>query len=308
MTLLKALRAEVKVLGRSSTFIPVDTEAVRPEDVALARQWTAEFELDAIVSTDDNSDRPLLADERGEWLRGDVYLASCAPTIWVRNTLPTTLEKSGWFSQTARTCISAPFVIDAMQTALDQGHRGVCDYETNDDFLLMGPMHVNCRGLPHLPTGDAALPMLAVLANARAKGCTVPALREALPARFACNNRIQNFIRALSQERLIASQIGNDFDRRRAFEQMFGAVSGKVFGLMPWMAFVPRLPTKKSFTCALQAMHSNFAAAPKHCRHNVRYRSRWKRLVFLPLSDRNDEIYSLQQQAAQAQYRLHKGK
>lgn len=120
VTLLQALGAEVLVLGRSAAFIPVDTEAVRPEDVVLARQWAAEYGLDAILSTDGDSDRPLLADERGDWLRGDVlgilcahYLgAQCVATPVSSNTA---LEKSGWFAQTARTRIGSPYVIEAMQ-------------------------------------------------------------------------------------------------------------------------------------------------------------------------------------------------
>ena len=31
-----------------------------------------EFDLDCIVSTDGDSDRPLISDEKGTWLRGDV--------------------------------------------------------------------------------------------------------------------------------------------------------------------------------------------------------------------------------------------
>jgi len=71
-TILKELGAEIALLGRSETFIPVDTEAIREEDVALAAGWAATGEFDAIVSTDGDSDRPLLADAAGIWMRGDV--------------------------------------------------------------------------------------------------------------------------------------------------------------------------------------------------------------------------------------------
>jgi len=236
VTLLQALGAEVMTLGRSATFIPVDTEAVRLEDVALARQWAAEHGLDAIVSTDGDSDRPLLADEHGEWLRGDVlgilcahYLgAQCVATPVSSNTA---LEKSGWFAQTPRTRIGSPYVIEAMQTALQQGLPGVCGYEANGGFLLMSAMRVEGRELAPLPTRDAVLPMLAVLADARAKGCTVSALLDALPARFTCSDRIQNFPTALSQARLTALQTGSDSEQRQAFEQVFGEVSGTVSDL-----------------------------------------------------------------------------
>lgn len=52
VTVLEALGATVTILGRSTQFVPVDTEAVREEDVELARRWSAEHSFDAIVSTD----------------------------------------------------------------------------------------------------------------------------------------------------------------------------------------------------------------------------------------------------------------
>ena len=236
VSLLNELGADVTVLGRSSTFIPVDTEAVRPEDVALARQWAVQHKLDAIVSTDGDSDRPLLADEHGEWLRGDVlgilcghYLgAQCLATPVSSNTA---LEKSGWFAHTLRTRIGSPFVIEAMQTALERGLEGVCGYEANGGFLLMSGVQVDGRTLGPLPTRDAVLPMVAVLASARAKGCSVSGLLDALPARFTCSDRIQNFPTELSQTRLSHLQSGSELDQKSAFEKLFGSISGNVQSL-----------------------------------------------------------------------------
>ncbi len=69
---LAALGATPIAWGRSEVFVPVDTEALRPEDEDLARRWAREHKLDAIVSTDGEADRPLVADETGRFLRGDV--------------------------------------------------------------------------------------------------------------------------------------------------------------------------------------------------------------------------------------------
>jgi len=60
------LSAEVVCKGYSSSFIPVDTEAVRAEDVALARSWAAAEHFDLLVSADGDGDRPLVGDEQGE--------------------------------------------------------------------------------------------------------------------------------------------------------------------------------------------------------------------------------------------------
>lgn len=47
--ILTALGAEVIKLGFSDYFIPVDTEAVRQEDIDLAKQWVSEHQLDAKI-------------------------------------------------------------------------------------------------------------------------------------------------------------------------------------------------------------------------------------------------------------------
>ena len=67
-----ALGAEVISLGRSDTFVPIDTEAVAQSDIEQAKAWTKELNLDAVFSTDGDGDRPLLSDETGEYLRGDI--------------------------------------------------------------------------------------------------------------------------------------------------------------------------------------------------------------------------------------------
>lgn len=81
--LLKQLGAEVVSLERSDEFVPIDTEAVGEEDKAKARRWSAEYGLDAIFSTDGDGDRPLVADENGEWLRGDILGLLCASALGI---------------------------------------------------------------------------------------------------------------------------------------------------------------------------------------------------------------------------------
>ena len=71
---MRQLGAEVVSLERSDEFVPIDTEAVGEEDKAKARRWSVDYQLDAIFSTDGDGDRPLVADEQGEWLRGDIFV------------------------------------------------------------------------------------------------------------------------------------------------------------------------------------------------------------------------------------------
>ncbi|MDQ6968051.1 MAG: phosphomannomutase, partial [Mariprofundaceae bacterium] len=76
--IFEGLGAKVIRLGRSKHFLPVDTEAIRPEDVQLAKQWAKQYDIDCIVSADGDGDRPLISDEHGNWLRGDVAGILCA--------------------------------------------------------------------------------------------------------------------------------------------------------------------------------------------------------------------------------------
>ncbi len=119
---LAGLGAEVLRLGRSERFIPVDTEAVRPEDEALARGWAREHGFFAICSADGDGDRPLVGDERGEFLRGDVAGILTAgwleaDTVVTPVSSNTAVERCGWFERVERTRIGSPYVIAGMLAA-----------------------------------------------------------------------------------------------------------------------------------------------------------------------------------------------
>lgn len=76
--ILIGLGTEVLTMGRTDTFVPIDTEAVRQEDIEQAKTWAVTHIFDAILSTDGDSDRPLIGDENGQWFRGDIVGILCA--------------------------------------------------------------------------------------------------------------------------------------------------------------------------------------------------------------------------------------
>lgn len=204
-TILRALGAQVLTLGRTEVFVPIDTEAVRPEDVALARQWAAERRFDAIVSTDGDADRPLIGDAQGQWLRGDAVGVLCAQFLQARVVVTpvssnTAVERCGAFDTVVRTRIGSPYVIAGMQAAKTDGV--VVGYEANGGFLLGSPVTGTHAPLVALPTRDAVLPIVAVLRSAHAQGRTVADLVQTLPQRFTASDRIQNFPTAQSQQLL----------------------------------------------------------------------------------------------------------
>lgn len=226
--IVEKLGGELVRLGRSETFIPVDTEAVRPEDQALGRRWAADIGLDAILSTDGDSDRPLLADETGEWMRGDVLGILCALALGVEAvavpvSCNTALELSHAFREVRRTRIGSPFVIEAMN---EMTGRPVCGYEANGGFLLASPVDLEDRRLPPLPTRDAALPMLAVLVRARRRGVTLRGLQAELPARFTFSERLQAYPTHESRQLLDRLQAGSPNEVLERLTRMFGDLAG----------------------------------------------------------------------------------
>ncbi len=208
-TILEAMGAEVISLGRTDVFVPIDTEAVRHEDIEQARAWAELYDFDAIVSTDGDADRPLIGDESGEWMRGDVvgiltaqYLHATAVVTPVSSN--SALERTQSFAQVVRTRIGSPYVIEGMQQAAHDGAELVVGYEANGGFLLGSQVLRNGQRLGPLPTRDAVLPMLAVLCGAKAQALKMSEVGYRLPKRYTASDRIQNFATDSSRE-LIAS-------------------------------------------------------------------------------------------------------
>ncbi|WP_414039576.1 phosphomannomutase [Acidithiobacillus sp. M4-SHS-6] len=229
--LLRALGAEVLPLGRSAEFVSLDTEALRPEDTMLARQAVAEHQLDALLTTDGDADRPMIADAGGRWWRGDVLGVLTAHVLGAHSVVTpissnSVLERSQLFARIRRTRIGSPYVIAAMQAALAAGEAPVVGYEANGGFLLGSPLQRHGHSLHPLPTRDAILPMLTVLTAAKQRGVPLAALLDGLPSRFTASDRLQNFPGTLSQQYLEAFN-GSDVARNlTAFNRSLGEVAG----------------------------------------------------------------------------------
>ncbi|ACT47931.1 phosphomannomutase [Methylotenera mobilis] len=201
--ILEALGATVISLGRSEEFVPIDTEAVRPEDVLQAQQWAKEYSFDAIISTDGDADRPLIGDEHGNWLRGDVVGVLCAKFLSAETVVTpvssnTLTEKSEWFKQVIRTKIGSPYVIEAMQSLPKS--KNVVGFEANGGFLLGTNVILNNSVLNALPTRDAVLPVLALLSLSKQNQKPISALVGLLPNRYTASDRLQNFSTELSSQ------------------------------------------------------------------------------------------------------------
>jgi phosphomannomutase len=209
--ILKQLNAEVVTGGRSETFVPIDTENIDAAQLAviqaLADEAARSGPLDAVVSTDGDSDRPLVlgVDKetgRVHFFGGDLlgmvvaaYLQADAVVVPIscndgidRGPLAAVVEP--------KTRIGSPFVIAGMEAALTRGKKRVCGWEPNGGFLTGSPISRNGATLSPLLTRDAGLPILGVLFAAEQCELSLIDLFQRLPKRFSRAALLKQFPRA----------------------------------------------------------------------------------------------------------------
>ena len=210
--ILERLGAQVVKGGRSETFVPIDTENIDAAQLgviqALADEATAKGgPLHAVVSTDGDSDRPLVlgvdpVTRRVQFFGGDLlgmvvaeYLQADAVVLPIscndaidRGKLAPVVEP--------KTRIGSPFVIAGMEAALKKGKKRVCGWEANGGFLTGSPITRNGATLQPLPTRDAGLPILGALFAAEQNGLSLIDLFARLPKRFSRAALLKQFPRA----------------------------------------------------------------------------------------------------------------
>ncbi|WP_176085128.1 phosphomannomutase [Martelella sp. HB161492] len=227
--LLAHYGAEVMALGRSESFIPVDTEAVSDETVALLKGWAQEQHFDAIVSADGDADRPLVADETGTPLRGDLIGLMTArflgaDVVVTPVTSNSGIEKNGAFD-VVRTRVGSPYVIAGMEEALKAGRHGVVGFEANGGFLTGSGFAPSGRPIDALPTRDCFLPILSALYLSVRAQKPLSSLAATFSLPVAAADRIKDFAQSRS-EALMAYLRGSD-DNLGAFVAPLGRVAAK---------------------------------------------------------------------------------
>ncbi|RWX78755.1 phosphomannomutase [Neorhizobium lilium] len=201
LQVLQGYSAYVIALGRSEEFIPIDTESVSAETIAKLRKWAAEHKLDAIVSADGDGDRPLLADETGEPLRGDLLglitaqflSAKVVVTPVTSNSGIEVAGQSGEGVEIVRTKVGSPFVIAGMLEALAAGKSDVMGFEANGGVLTGSAFTISGKVLDPLPTRDSFLPILATLSFAVLKEQALSRVAAGFSLPFAMADRLENF-------------------------------------------------------------------------------------------------------------------
>ena len=216
--ILEALGADVVSLGRTDNFVPIDTEAVSVEDIERGRAWSQTHGFDAIVSTDGDGDRPLISDETGAWLRGDIVGLLSAQYLNISQLVVpvscnTAIESCGKFLSVSRTKIGSPFVIEKMQL-LKESDGAIAGFEANGGFLLESLLTRQQLFIRRLPTRDAVLPILAILSSSRENLKPISWLLKSLPNRFTASDRLQNFSNELSSNLIASLMKNNDLIRQ----------------------------------------------------------------------------------------------
>jgi phosphomannomutase len=213
---LEGMNAEVIAAGRSDTFVAIDTENIREPQLAAIQALASEAiakhgPIDAIVSTDGDSDRPLIlgvdpATGKAHFFGGDLvgmvvaeYLKADAVVVPIscndavdRGNLASVVEP--------KTRIGSPYVIAGMEEARRKGKLRVCGWEPNGGFLTGSDIHRNGAVLPALLTRDAILPILGVLFAAAESGLSLIDLLARLPRRFSRAALLENFPQAIGQK------------------------------------------------------------------------------------------------------------
>jgi phosphomannomutase len=214
--ILRQFGAEVIEAGRSDTFVPIDTENIDAAQLSIIQRLADEAiarhgHIDAVVSTDGDSDRPLvLGVERStgkvhffggdllgmvvaEFLGADAVVVpiSCNDAI-DRGPLASVLQP--------KTKIGSPFVIAGMEKAMAAGKKAVCGWEANGGFLTGSDFERDGKTLAALPTRDAVLPILCVLFSASTRGLSLIELFNHLPRRYSRAALLKNFPRSIGIE------------------------------------------------------------------------------------------------------------
>jgi phosphomannomutase len=221
--ILQELGAVVLAAGRSETFIPIDTENITGEELDCLEELAVAAEasgrpLHAIVSTDGDSDRPLVTavlpatevkpgGRRVRFLPGDLlglvvsaYLRADAAAVPIsaNDAVERRLRERKVLLE--KTKIGSPYVVSALDNLRTAGtYERVVGWEANGGFLTGNDIALKKAPLAALPTRDATLPILANLFAAAEQGISLSGLWDRLPARFGRAGLIDNFPLAVSQ-------------------------------------------------------------------------------------------------------------
>jgi phosphomannomutase len=214
--ILTRLGAEVIPSGRTEAFVPIDTENIDEDQLATIQACVDEATakhgpIYAVLSTDGDSDRPLVLDvgreaRKVQFFGGDLvgmivaeYLEADAVVVPISCNDAIDLGSLARVTE-PKTRIGSPYVIAGMENARSRGKRVICGWEANGGFLIGSDVKRRGKLLKALLTRDAVLPILCTLLAAHAKGLSVGELFAQLPRRFSRSALLKEFPRPVARK------------------------------------------------------------------------------------------------------------
>jgi phosphomannomutase len=234
--ILESMGADVVPMGRSETFVPIDTENIDAAQIGTLQMLQNEAAqrygpIWAVVSTDGDSDRPLVVgvDPHTSAVRffgGDLVGMIAAEYLGAdRVVVPITCNDGidrGNLAQALepKTRIGSPYVIAGLEKAREKGGRVICGWEANGGFLTASDIERNSKALRELCTRDAVLPILCVLLAAHQKNQSLVELFSRLPKRFSRAGLIKRFSRAIGRKLVDEFSVGEPTIQDVVFEDV----------------------------------------------------------------------------------------
>ncbi len=216
--ILRNAGAEVICMGRSDEFFPIDTEALADQHLDELSQIVLEArkkhgKIDALVSTDGDSDRPLViaveetssASMQPRFISGDLLGLMVTDYLGV-DSISVPISSNPAIQEcfisknipVRSTRIGSPHVIAAMQQAKAEGHQRIVAWEANGGYLTGSDLPVNSGVVNALPTRDAMLPILCVLHSSVQKQQSLSEMVDSLPAWYGKADLLDDFPRQAS--------------------------------------------------------------------------------------------------------------
>ena len=216
---------EVVSFGADAQFRPLDTEAVDQDQLALIRDSIQNERLDLVVSTDPDGDRPLVVDEAGNLVRGD--LLGWMTARWLgADHISTTINANSAIQDhhgliVQRTRIGSPYIVSSIEGAKSHALLPV-GFEPNGGFLLGADCTINGRDLPQLVTRDAFLPIFAALTLAARSDQPMSAICASQGFAASRSDRIQDV--DPDGGHAFISRLAAEPDERKGFFKAYGSV------------------------------------------------------------------------------------
>ncbi|MVS98489.1 phosphomannomutase [Devosia sp. L53-10-65] len=230
---LRHFGAETVSMGRIDGFVPVDTEAFGDAVFSPIAGWIREYGLDAVVSADGDGDRPLMVDEAGQFIRGDVLGLLAARHLQAQSVVtPVTsnsaIEALGLFELVLRTRVGSPFVVEAINGA----PGSVIGFEANGGTFVGQNVVANGQALGPLVTRDAVLPILCALGECVRHNMQLSEIVASVPLKHALADRLQNVANERSDRFLM--RLRDEAEAERLFASVGISRRAEIDGLQFW--------------------------------------------------------------------------